>query len=127
MKNNRGFTLVELIAVITLLSAIILVTVPVIINTIKKNDLKLSEGFENALKQAAEFYVERNRDNFPDLNNIGGNIEIPTEDLVKAGYLKQDLENPIDNSSVLKYKVIIEVGNDNIFIYRVERENEKNN
>ena len=127
MKNNRGFTLVELIAVITLLSAIILVTVPVIINTIKKNDLKLSENFENSLKQAAEFYVERNRDNFPDLDNIGGNIEIPTEDLVKAGYLKQDLENPIDNSSVLKYKVIIEVGNDNIFIYRVERENEKNN
>ena len=127
MKNNRGFTLVELIAVITLLSAIILVTVPVIINTIKKNDLKLSEYFENSLKQAAEFYVERNRDIFPDLNNIGGNIEIPTEDLVKAGYLKQDLENPIDNSSVLKYKVIIEVGNDNIFIYRVERENEKNN
>ena len=127
MKNNRGFTLVELIAVITLLSAIILVTVPVIINTIKKNDLKLSENFENSLKQAAEFYVERNRDNFPDLNNIGGNIEIPTEDLVKAGYLKRDLENPIDNSSVLKYKVIIEVGNDNIFIYRVERENEKNN
>ena len=127
MKNNRGFTLVELIAVITLLSAIILVTVPVIINTIKKNDLKLSENFENSLKQAAEFYVERNRDIFPALNNIGGNIEIPTEDLVKAGYLKQDLENPIDNSSVLKYKVIIEVGNDNIFIYRVERENEKNN
>ena len=127
MKNNRGFTLVELIAVITLLSAIILVTVPVIINTIKKNDLKLSENFENSLKQAAEFYVERNRDIFPDLNNIGGNIEIPTEDLVKAGYLKQDLENPIDNSRVLKYKVIIEVGNDNIFIYRVERENEKNN
>lgn len=127
MKNNRGFTLVELIAVITLLSAIILVTVPVIINTIKKNDLKLSENFENSLKQAAEFYVERNRDNFPDLDNIGENIEIPTEDLVKAGYLKQDLENPIDNSSVLKYKVIIEVGNDNIFIYRVERENEKNN
>lgn len=127
MKNNRGFTLVELIAVITLLSAIILVTVPVIINTIKKNDNKLGENFENSLKQAAEFYVERNRDNFPDLDNIGGNIEIPTEDLVKAGYLKQDLENPIDNSSVLKYKVIIEVGNDNIFIYRVERENEKNN
>ena len=127
MKNNRGFTLVELISVITLLSAIILVTVPVIINTIKKNDLKLSESFENSLKQAAEFYVERNRDKFPDLDNIGGNIEIPTEDLVKAGYLKQDLENPIDNSSVLKYKVIIEVGNDNIFIYRVERENEKNN
>ena len=127
MKNNRGFTLVELIAVMTLLAAIILVTVPVIINTIKKNDDKLGENFEKSLKQAAEFYVERNRDIFPEFDNIGGNIEIPTEDLVKAGYLKQDLENPIDNSSVLKYKVIIEVGNDNIFIYRVERENEKNN
>lgn len=128
MKNNRGFTLVELIAVITILSAIILVTVPVIINTIKKNDNKLGENFEKSLKQAAELYVERNRDVFPDLNNIGGNVVVSADDLVKAGYLKQDLENPIDNSSVLNYEVIIEVGNDNIFIYRVERKiNEKNN
>lgn len=127
MKNNRGFTLVELIAVMTLLAAIILVTVPVIINTIKKNDDKLGENFEKSLKQAAELYVERNRDVFPDLNNIGGTAEVSTDTLIKEGYLKQDLENPIDNSSVLNYKIIVEVGNDNIFIYRVERENEENN
>lgn len=127
MKNNRGFTLVELIAVMTLLAAIILVTVPVIINTIKKNDDKLGENFEKSLKQAAELYVERNRDVFPDLNNIGGTAEVSTDTLIEEGYLKQDLENPIDNSSVLNYKIIVEVGNDNIFIYRVERENEENN
>lgn len=127
MKNNRGFTLVELIAVMTLLAAIILVTVPVIINTIKKNDDKLGENFEKSLKQATELYVERNRDVFPDLNNIGGTAEVSTDTLIEEGYLKQDLENPIDNSSVLNYKIIVEVGNDNIFIYRVERENEENN
>lgn len=127
MKNNRGFTLVELIAVMTLLAAIILVTVPVIINTIKKNDDKLGENFEKSLKQAAELYVERNRDVFPDLNNIGGTAEVSTDTLIEEGYLKQNLENPIDNSSVLNYKIIVEVGNDNIFIYRVERENEENN
>lgn len=127
MKNNRGFTLVELIAVMTLLAAIILVTVPVIINTIKKNDDKLGENFEKSLKQAAELYVERNRDVFPGLNNIGGTAEVSTDELIEEGYLKQDLENPIDNSSVLNYKIIVEVGNDNIFIYRVERENEENN
>lgn len=127
MKNNRGFTLVELIAVMTLLAAIILVTVPVIINTIKKNDDKLGENFEKSLKQAAELYVERNRDVFSDLNNIGGTAEVSTDTLIEEGYLKQDLENPIDNSSVLNYKIIVEVGNDNIFIYRVERENEENN
>lgn len=127
MKNNRGFTLVELIAVMTLLAAIILVTVPVIINTIKKNDDKLGENFEKSLKQAAELYVERNRDVFPDLNNIGGTAEVSTDILIEEGYLKQDLENPIDNSGVLNYKIIVEVGNDNIFIYRVERENEENN
>ena len=127
MKNNRGFTLVELIEVMTLLAAIILVTVPVIINTIKKNDDKLGENFEKSLKQAAELYVERNRDVFTDLNNIGGTAEVSTDTLIEEGYLKQDLENPIDNSSVLNYKIIVEVGNDNIFIYRVERENEENN
>ena len=127
MKNTRGFTLVELIAVMTLLAAIILVTVPVIINTIKKNDDKLGENFEKSLKQAAELYMERNRDVFPDLNNIGGTAEVSTDILIEEGYLKQDLENPIDNSSVLNYKIIVEVGNDNIFIYRVERENEENN
>ena len=42
--------------------------------------------------------MERNRDVFPDLNNIGGTAEVSTDTLIEEGYLKQDLENPIDEN-----------------------------
>ena len=120
MKNKRGFTLVELIAVMTLLSAIILVSVPVVINTLKNNDNKVYENFEKQVKQAAELYVERNRNLYPELDNIGGSVEIHTSTLINEGYLKHDLENPTTGTNITDYIVRVEVGNDEIFIYTVK-------
>ncbi len=119
MKKNKGFTLVELIAVVTLLAAIILISVPSIINTIKRSEDQEYKDFEKAIIRASELYVERNREKYPELNNIGSSIEIDTNILIDAEYLKQDLKDPNDNTSVTNYKVKVEVGNDQIFNYKV--------
>ncbi|MBE6143980.1 MAG: type II secretion system protein [Firmicutes bacterium] len=120
MKQKRGFTLVELLAVISILAAIILVCVPSIINTIKNNEEKEYQDFENTLKRATELYVERNRSLYPELNIVGSSIEVDGETLVNEEYLKPDIKNPNDNSSVTEYKILIEVGNDEIITYTVK-------
>lgn len=122
MKNKRGFTLVELLAVVTLLAAIILVSVPSIINVLRKSEEKDYKEFESAIKRAAELYVERNRDLYPELNNVGGTVNISTNTLITEEYLKQDLENPNDNTPVTNYYVKIDVGNDQILTYTVKGE-----
>jgi len=119
MKKNKGFTLVELIAVITLLSLIVLVSVPVIINTLSNSEQKEYEKFEQMIENAAELYLERNRDLYPNFAEIGDVIDINAEILIDEGYLKGDLADPIDNNNVSKYKVVISIENDEILEYQI--------
>lgn len=122
MKNKKGFTLIELVAVVTLLAAITLVSVPSIVNTLKKNEEKEYKEFETVLKRATELYVERNRSLYPELNNIGGTVDVEAETLINEGYLKQSLKNPNDDIPLVNYRVNIKVDNDQIFIYTVKGE-----
>lgn len=123
MKKYKGFTLIELIAVITLLALIVLVTVPVIINTLSKAEQKEYEDFKKLVANAAELYVERNRESYPDLNEIGGEVGINAEALVSEGYIKSDLENPINDKSIADYKIIVSVNQDGVFDYEIYERN----
>ena len=107
MKKNKAFTLIELIAVITLLALILLVSVPVVINTITKTEEKEYNEFKKAIENAAELYIEHNRDLYPELNTIGESIDLSTEILINEGYLKNDLTDPIDNNPISKYRVFV--------------------
>jgi len=119
MKKNNGFTLIELIGVITLLSLIVLVSVPVIINTLNKSEQKEYDEFKKILENAAELYLERNRNLYPDFGEIGDTIDITAETLIKEGYLKEHLKNPINDNDVSKYKVAVIYGQDELIDYRV--------
>ena len=120
MKKNKGFTLIELIAVITLLALIVLVSVPVIINTLSNTEQKEYEDFKNLVTNAAELYVERNRELYPELNEVNGNVEIDVDILINEGYLKHNLTNPINNMQVSNYNVVVEVSQTKTLIYMLE-------
>lgn len=119
MKNKNAFTLVELIAVITLLAAILLVSVPTVINTIRKNEERKYQNFNDAIIRAAELYVERNRDNYTTLSSSGSTIDIDTETLIAEDYLSGDLKDP-NNKSVSEYKVTVTVQSDKRLNYIVK-------
>lgn len=55
--SKKGFTLVELIGVLVLLSVIVLVAFPNILNTIKKTDSQINEATEALLVSNARSYV----------------------------------------------------------------------
>jgi prepilin-type N-terminal cleavage/methylation domain-containing protein len=54
MKNNKGFTLVELLAVISILAIIMIIAVPAVQNAFYKAKAGISKINENNLKEAGK-------------------------------------------------------------------------
>ena len=64
MKNKNGFTLVELIAIIILLGAIITVTYTSVTGVLKRQKLKLFEESLNGIIDSATIYATENKYSF---------------------------------------------------------------
>ena len=89
--NKKGFTLVELLAIISVLAIILLVTIPNLISTINKdNELTYKSNIED-IKLAAESF-----------NSIyNGRVEqVSVSDLKKEGFITNNIINPIDNTEM---------------------------
>ena len=60
--NRKGFTLIELIAVIVILGIILIVSVPSFSNAYKESKLKSEEIFVERLSQSIDSYIKLNSD-----------------------------------------------------------------
>lgn len=114
MKNKRGFTIVEIISVIAVLSLLMIICVPIIGNTsinIKKKTLNTK--IEN-IEKAAVLYGQDNKDKFVRetdgyCNGISNcyyyNGTIKVSELINGKYIEPDNEigitNPLDESKFL--------------------------
>lgn len=118
MKNKKGFTLVELIAVIVILSLLITIAVPTVITLMAKNRKKAYEGkIDVILKQAKQY--ARDNENFlysstSMYDRYICNV-ITIGELKNAGYLeelKEDgskgiIKDPRNNESMESQKVVV--------------------
>ena len=59
--NNKGFTLVELLAVIVILLAISMVAIPNITASLEKNKNRLSESQKKIIVSSAELFISENK------------------------------------------------------------------
>ena len=84
--KRNGFTLVELMAVIIIISLIALLTFPNIINQIKKTKKSNNKMIEDVVIEQAKKYVSDNKDEFQDKKYC---ISIDT--LVDKDYIKDSL------------------------------------
>ena len=112
MKNKKGFTLVELIAVVVIVAVVIGIGVPVFIN-VRKN--VLNNQFENVktrIEAAAVKYA-----------NDTQIITVSVGKLIEEGYLTADdqkaIYNPVDNSS-LNCKIVEVSLNDGTYTGELE-------
>lgn len=80
-KNNRGFTLVELMAVIIILGIIAVIAYPLVTGTISKSKKKLSTEQINVIYDAANMYAVKNG---PDECGC-----VTIDNLQKSGYLEK--------------------------------------
>jgi len=85
--NNKGFTLVELIAVLVILISVMMVTIPAVNSSLEKNKDKQLESTKKLLENASEFYVTNNKDRI-DFDNTSCYIDI--NDLVYEQYVDKD-------------------------------------
>jgi competence protein ComGC len=92
MKKN-GFTLIEMLGILMVLSVIILVSVPSILSTNKKAKESQMEDAKETLYMAAETYVEIDKDRKARLKK-NGYYFIKLTDLVSEGLISSSMKNP---------------------------------
>ena len=87
MKNKKGFTLIELVIAIGLLS-IFAITIGISLNrTLKSQKLKEQQEFVEKIKSAANLYATNNSNIVNNLSKDKGFVTITIEDLTNGGYL----------------------------------------
>ena len=89
---KKGFTLVELLAVITLLGLLSLIVVPVVDKIIKDSQEDLYQTQINNIEAGAKNWAADNVFSLPEEN--GKHVDKTICDLEKEGFLEIDIKNP---------------------------------
>lgn len=110
--NNKGFTLIELVAIVLVLAAIFLVSFPSLLNMSKNDEEKKYDNMVENLCLAGESYIYANEDDFKDLSTVSSTIEISIEELIMYGNVDSALKNPKTDKSVESDKLIFTVLSD---------------
>ena len=105
-KNKSGFTLIELVIAIGLLS-IFAITIGISLNrTFKSQKLKEQQEFVEKIKSSANLYATNNSNIVNNLSKDKGFVTITIEDLINGGYLSENTIDPGANEKVDKSKKI---------------------
>ena len=109
--NNKGFTLIEVLAVIVILSILMAIMVPSVGNIMKKNKEDNYQNLKDSIISAAKIYISDNRyqitvgncddSNKADIESINNKTlnssQLPISFLVDAGNLKTTSDGKILN------------------------------
>ena len=107
MKNN-GFTLVELLAVLVILSLITLITVPIILGVLNSSKKNLNDTQVKAIENAAQNWGVRN------VTVVDGGVSISCVEANEL-YDKGFLDNKVSGVVRITYE-------DNQLVYTYEKE-----
>ena len=110
MKNNKAFTLVELMGVITVIALISVLVSPNIINQIRSSKNRVDKVTEKLIFSAADLYLDENKYRFP--LNDGAAYCITLRDLVDDGKLQEPILNSNGDEMDLSLSVKVAVSED---------------
>lgn len=108
---QKGFTIIELTAVILILAIIFMVTYPNITGMTKKNK---DEQYKNLVKDlclAGKSYIYLNQDKY--FTPEAETIIIEVSDLIKNGTVSANLKNPITKKEIKNDKLEYYIMQDN--------------
>ena len=101
MKKN-GFTLVELLAVIMMLSLLVLIVLPSIFNSIENSSNDVDNVTKEMIYKAASLYVTNNEKEYS--KNTDYTYCLPLTILINEGYLAEDLK--LSNKNIKNKKEV---------------------
>ena len=130
--NKKGFTFIELLAIIVLIGLITLIAIPSIKLADRKIQNKNYETKKELIKKAAENYGEDNKDillyststTYTDpSNNVSyPSINIKVRDLLNNGYVSKDtglknadILNPVTGVSILNEDIVVYYKNNRVY------------
>lgn len=111
--NNKGFTLIELIATILLLGVLAIIAFVSITGILSQSKVNDCENLVNNIKSAAKDYVSDNRYSNV-FNNVYDNVLIDAGSLVNGKYLSSPIINPFTKEEIKleDVKIKIKLNND---------------
>ena len=119
---KKGFTLAEMLAVVTMMAVIALLVIPNVTSMLNNVNSEKYNRFLSDVFLATEAYVEKNISNYE--NNIKRKIsfQVSKNELLNSHYLKSTLHDPKNNKSIKDEDFVVEVyfkNDDNEFHYKL--------
>ena len=92
--KTRGFTMIELLAIITILSLILLISFPTLINITRNDKEREYNDLVDTLCKAGETYIYNNQQIYPELENIGSVFYVRIADLINDNLVNKSQKSP---------------------------------
>ncbi|MBR5662027.1 MAG: prepilin-type N-terminal cleavage/methylation domain-containing protein [Bacilli bacterium] len=101
--NKKGFTLIEIIAVIVIIALVTTIVILNFDNSLNKNNNKKEEAFVTDLEKAACVYIDL-KDNaiFKNTCYSLGTCTVTVDQLITNGILSSDMKDPSTNQNIDK-------------------------
>ena len=104
VKDKKGFTLIEILAVVTIIGLLFILVIPKITNSLKNKKSDIDKTTNNIVTLAAKNYVNSNISNFSkEDNNV---FCLPISTLTKKGYLESPVKNMTDDKDITNSKSV---------------------
>ena len=106
---KKGFTLAELLGVITVIAVLAIIAFPPIINQLNRSKDELSDATLESIYSATELWIDRNQNTYP--LNDGDIYCITLQELVDNGMLQEPIQDAKTGTNVPLSRVVrVEVG-----------------
>jgi len=119
MKNNKGFTLIELVGIIIIFSIISILAFTSFTKTLKEHKADELNEYKEKLITATTLYIEMHLDDFEELNAVGGTITITAKQLSDEGYVKETIKTPSE-CSINDTTIVVTKNEDKTISYEVK-------